>query len=214
MPRLARGVVVGPKGLHMRRGPLCKVILCRVGYAVCPVASARANPRTACVKQAARIAGLREVASIRAAKMVPIPTPAPIRPIAARPAPMYFADCIANKYLLGPHQDRRDCINILRLPLTRQHDIPLQYLCLCDMLTRTSPKPNQINPLLTLAVPLQHVPLLTLYTCRTRLHPPTRPTPYNTTLDYSSLSYPPLLHCTCTPASPLHSRHNKIIDNS
>jgi len=70
------------------------------------------------VKQAARIAGLREVASIRAAKMVPIPTPAPMRPIAARPAPMNLADCIARSLLgsLPPWGSGRDCIDQLPLP--------------------------------------------------------------------------------------------------
>lgn len=38
-----------------------------------------------------RSAGLRAVEEIRDEKIDPIPIPAPVSPIAARPAPMYFA---------------------------------------------------------------------------------------------------------------------------
>ena len=38
-----------------------------------------------------RSAGFRAVDAISDEKIEPIPIPAPVRPIAARPAPMYFA---------------------------------------------------------------------------------------------------------------------------
>ncbi len=38
-----------------------------------------------------RSAGFRAVEAIRDEKIDPIPIPAPVRPIAANPAPMYFA---------------------------------------------------------------------------------------------------------------------------
>jgi hypothetical protein len=56
-----------------------------------PVASARANPRIAKLKSWPRSAGFRAVEAISDEKIEPIPIPAPVRPIAARPAPMYFA---------------------------------------------------------------------------------------------------------------------------
>jgi hypothetical protein len=59
-----------------------------------PVASARANPRIAYVNSCPRSAGFRAVDAISDEKIDPIPTPAPIRPIAARPAPINFAAAI------------------------------------------------------------------------------------------------------------------------
>lgn len=41
-----------------------------------------------------RSAGFRAVDEIRDEKIDPIPIPAPVSPIAARPAPMYFAAAI------------------------------------------------------------------------------------------------------------------------
>lgn len=58
-----------------------------------PVASARANPRIAYVNSCPRIAGFRAVEAINDENTDPIPIPAPVRPIAANPAPMYFAAC-------------------------------------------------------------------------------------------------------------------------
>lgn len=58
-----------------------------------PVASASAKPRIAYVNSCPRIAGFRAVDEIRAENTEPIPIPAPVRPIAANPAPMYFAAC-------------------------------------------------------------------------------------------------------------------------
>ena len=59
-----------------------------------PVASARANPRIAYVNSCPRSAGFRAVDEIRDEKIDPIPIPAPVSPIAARPAPTYFAAAI------------------------------------------------------------------------------------------------------------------------
>lgn len=56
-----------------------------------PVASARANPRIAYVNSCPRSAGFRAVEAISDENTEPIPIPAPVSPIAARPAPMYFA---------------------------------------------------------------------------------------------------------------------------
>jgi hypothetical protein len=56
-----------------------------------PVASARANPKIAYEKSCPRRAGFRAVEAIRDEKILPIPIPAPVSPIAANPAPMYFA---------------------------------------------------------------------------------------------------------------------------
>ena len=56
-----------------------------------PVASARANPRIANENNCPRSAGFRAVEEISDEKICPIPIPAPVSPIAANPAPMYFA---------------------------------------------------------------------------------------------------------------------------
>jgi hypothetical protein len=48
-----------------------------------------------------RTAGFRAVDAISDEKIDPIPIPAPVRPIAARPAPMYFAAAnIVNCFLI------------------------------------------------------------------------------------------------------------------
>ena len=60
-------------------------------YSFSPVASARANPRIANENSCPRSAGFRAVDAISDEKIEPIPIPAPVRPIAASPAPMYFA---------------------------------------------------------------------------------------------------------------------------
>lgn len=62
-------------------------------YLLSPVASARANPRIAYVNNCPRSAGFRAVDEIRDENTDPIPIPAPVNPIAANPAPMYFAAC-------------------------------------------------------------------------------------------------------------------------
>lgn len=59
------------------------------------------------MKHAARMAGLRDVASISEAKIEPIPTPAPISPMAERPAPMYFAACMVIKLFILSIASRR-----------------------------------------------------------------------------------------------------------
>jgi hypothetical protein len=59
-----------------------------------PVASARANPRIAYENSCPRRAGFRAVELIRDEKIEPIPIPAPVRPIAANPAPIAFAAVI------------------------------------------------------------------------------------------------------------------------
>ena len=56
-----------------------------------PVASARANPRIANENSCPLRAGFRAVDEISDEKICPIPIPAPVSPIAASPAPMYFA---------------------------------------------------------------------------------------------------------------------------
>lgn len=58
-----------------------------------PVASLRAKPRIAYENSCERIAGFLLVAVISPANTVPIPTPAPISPIVARPEPIIFALC-------------------------------------------------------------------------------------------------------------------------
>ena len=57
------------------------------------IASVKAKPIIAYLNKVASKDGLRAIPLIRAANIVPIPTPAPVRPIAARPAPNCLADC-------------------------------------------------------------------------------------------------------------------------
>ena len=53
-----------------------------------PVASAKAKPKMAYANNCPLMLGLRATPVIKAPKTVPIPTPAPARPIVARPVPM------------------------------------------------------------------------------------------------------------------------------
>ena len=48
-----------------------------------------------------RSAGFRAVEAISDEKIEPIPIPAPVRPMAARPAPMYFAAAIISVKMLS-----------------------------------------------------------------------------------------------------------------
>jgi hypothetical protein len=77
-------------------------------YCSSPVASARANPRIANENSWGRTAGFRAVDAISDEKIDPIPIPAPVSPIAASPAPMYFAaanivDCFVFYTLYTAH---------------------------------------------------------------------------------------------------------------
>jgi hypothetical protein len=58
-------------------------------------------PRMANENSCGRTAGFRAVDAISDEKIDPIPIPAPVRPIAASPAPMYFAAAnIVNCFLI------------------------------------------------------------------------------------------------------------------
>ena len=62
-----------------------------------PVASANANPRIEYENSCPLNEGFLETALIRAAKTIPIPTPAPHSPIEASPAPINLAAWIIEK---------------------------------------------------------------------------------------------------------------------
>ena len=55
------------------------------------IASTRAKPNIVMVKTSFLAAGFLPTAVIKAAKTLPIPIPAPITPITAKPAPNYFS---------------------------------------------------------------------------------------------------------------------------
>jgi hypothetical protein len=55
-----------------------------------PIASTKANPKMAYEKSCPRMDGLRATAMRRAAKTMPIPIPAPPRPMAAEPIPRFW----------------------------------------------------------------------------------------------------------------------------
>src|SRR3546814_13647063 len=59
------------------------------------MASTRAKPSIVIVKTSPRAAGLRPTAPMKDEKTLPMPIPAPITPIMAKPAPMSFAASIS-----------------------------------------------------------------------------------------------------------------------
>ena len=61
-----------------------------------PVASANANPKIAYENSCPLNEGFLATPSIRAPNTTPIPTPAPIKPVVAKPVPIILAACIIN----------------------------------------------------------------------------------------------------------------------
>lgn len=59
-----------------------------------PVASANANPKIAYENNCPLSEGFLDTPNINAPKTTPIPTPAPIKPVVAKPVPIIFAACI------------------------------------------------------------------------------------------------------------------------
>jgi hypothetical protein len=59
-----------------------------------PIASQRAKPKRANWNNLGSSIGLRPKATIKDAKTIPIPAPAPITPIVAKPAPKNLADVV------------------------------------------------------------------------------------------------------------------------
>jgi len=59
-----------------------------------PVASAKANPNIAYENSWPLKDGFLDTPIISAPKTTPIPTPAPIKPVVAKPVPIIFAACI------------------------------------------------------------------------------------------------------------------------
>lgn len=57
------------------------------------IASVNANPNIAILNNSSFKEGLRDVPKTKAPKTVPIPIPAPAKPIVANPAPIHFAAC-------------------------------------------------------------------------------------------------------------------------
>ena len=72
---------------------ICLLFTEPFNYFLSPVASASLKPRIAYVNSCPRSAGFRAVDEINDENTDPIPIPAPVNPIAANPAPMYFAAC-------------------------------------------------------------------------------------------------------------------------
>lgn len=62
------------------------------------IASVNAKPKIANLKSSCFNPGFLDILNNKAPKTVPIPTPAPARPIVANPAPINFADC--NKIII------------------------------------------------------------------------------------------------------------------
>lgn len=69
-----------------------------------PVASDKANPRMAYANNCGLNAGFLDVAVIKPENTIPIPTPAPAKPIVANPAPMYFAAANIIYFIFDFHQ--------------------------------------------------------------------------------------------------------------
>ena len=57
------------------------------------MASVKANPKIAILNNSSFKEGFRAIPTTRAAKTLPIPTPAPAKPMVANPAPIYLAAC-------------------------------------------------------------------------------------------------------------------------
>jgi hypothetical protein len=62
-----------------------------------PVASANANPNIAYENNWPLKLGFLDTPKINAPNTTPIPTPAPIRPVVAKPVPIILAACIKSK---------------------------------------------------------------------------------------------------------------------
>ena len=62
------------------------------------IASVKAKPKIAILNNSSFKDGFLEIPMISAPKTVPIPTPAPARPMVARPAPINLADCSKTIY--------------------------------------------------------------------------------------------------------------------
>ena len=63
------------------------------------IASVKANPKIAILKSSSFKDGFLEIPITKAPNTVPIPTPAPAKPIVASPAPIYFAACNSIKFI-------------------------------------------------------------------------------------------------------------------
>ena len=57
------------------------------------IASVKANPKIAILNNSSFKEGFLDIPITKAPKTVPIPTPAPAKPMVAKPAPINFADC-------------------------------------------------------------------------------------------------------------------------
>ena len=65
-----------------------------------PVASAKANPKIAYENSCPLSEGFLATPKISAPKTTPIPIPAPINPVVAKPVPIIFAACIIYLYYI------------------------------------------------------------------------------------------------------------------